>query len=224
MITADGPAASNVAHLTPERPTWRGVIHRYAALVAPFAFVALIVTAETATQRLACGVYGIGVTVMLVVSAVYHSKGISPVLRRRLRRVDHSTILLAISGSYTGIGVLALDGASERRLLVVVWVAAVLGIAVRMCWLDAPYPVIAAVYVTVGWAAIVEIGALLAALDHVETALVIGGGLVYSAGAAVYALRRPNPRPATFGYHEVFHALVVAAAALHYAAALRLAG
>jgi hemolysin III len=171
---------------------------------------------------LALAVYGFGVTTMLAVSATYHSAGIGPSLRARLKRVDHSTILLAIAGSYTGIGVLALDGAPERRLLVFVWVAAVVGIVVRMTWLRAPYPVTAAVYLAVGWSALVELGPLLGALDDVETLLVVGGGVLYSIGAAVYAAHRPNPWPHTFGYHEIFHALVVAAAVAHYLAAVLL--
>jgi hemolysin III len=206
------------------RPAWRGRIHRYAAIVAIPLFAALVVLADSPTHRLACAVYGLGVTTMLTVSAVYHSAGISPTTRRRLRRVDHSTILFAIAGSYTGIGALALDGAPERRLLAFVWIAATVGIAIRMTWLDAPYPVIAAVYVVVGWAALIEIDALVASLRSIDTALVLAGGVLYTAGAVVYALRRPDPSPAVFGYHEVFHALVVAAAAVHYLAAIRLVG
>ncbi|HEX7166597.1 MAG TPA: hemolysin III family protein [Acidimicrobiales bacterium] len=204
------------------RPVWRGVIHRYAAIVAVPLFAVLVARAGSPTHRLACAIYGIGVTTMLAVSAIYHSAGISPTARRRLRRVDHSTILLAIAGSYTGIGALALDGAPERRLLTFVWIAAVVGIAIRMTWLHAPYPVIAAVYVAVGWSVVIELNPFLASLGDADAVLVVAGGVLYSVGAAVYALRRPNPRPATFGYHEVFHALVVAAAAAHYAAAMRL--
>ena len=204
------------------RPSWRGRIHRFAAIAAVPLFVLLVVLADSPTDRLACLVYGIGVTTMLAVSAVYHSAGISPRTRQRLQRVDHSTILLAIAGSYTGIAVLALDGAPERRMLIVVWIAAIVGIAIRMLWLDAPYPVIAAVYLAVGWSALLELNALLAGLTNVETVLVIGGGLLYTAGAVVYALHRPNPWPAVFGYHEVFHALVVAAALAHYVAVVSL--
>lgn len=204
------------------RPTWRGVLHRWAAVVAVPAFAILVALADDPGDRLACVVYGVGVTTMLAVSAVYHSAGISVAARRRLRRVDHSTILLAIAGSYTGIAALGLAGGPERRLLTFVWIAAAIGIAVRMTWLAAPYPVIAAVYVAVGWSAVLELDAFADALDAVELGLVVTGGLLYTAGAVVYALRRPNPRPGVFGYHEVFHALVVTAAAVHYAAALRL--
>lgn len=204
------------------RPRWRGVIHRYAAFLAVPMFVVLATLADSPAHRIAAVVYGIGVTTMLAVSAVYHSAGISPTTRARLRRVDHSTILLAIAGSYTGLGVLALDGASEQRLVVFVWVAAVVGIVIRMTWLTAPYPVVAAVYLIVGWSALLEIQAFRDALSPVDLGLIVAGGLLYSAGAAVYALHRPNPWPATFGYHEVFHTLVVAAATVHYVAAIHL--
>ena len=203
-------------------PTWRGRIHRVAAAIAVPLFLGLVVAAPSPTARLACAVYGICVTTMLAVSAAYHAEGISPVRRRRLRRVDHSTILLAIAGSYTAVTTLALDGAPERRLLTVVWIAAAIGIAVRMTWLHAPYPVVAIVYVQVGWCALIELDPLLESLGTLDTALVAGGGVVYTAGAVVYALRRPDPAPAVFGYHEVFHALVTLAAAMHYAAVVHL--
>lgn len=185
-------------------------------------FVVLVVLAGSPAHRLAAVVYGIGVTTMLAVSAVYHSSGISPTTRARLRRVDHSTILLAIAGSYTGFAVFALDGAPERRLLVFVWIAAVIGIVIRMTWLGAPSAIVAAVYLVVGWSALLEINAFMDALNPLDLGLIVAGGLLYSAGAAVYALHRPNPWPAVFGYHEVFHLLVVTAVAVHYVAALRL--
>jgi hemolysin III len=204
------------------RPAWRGRIHRYAATIAVPLFVVLTALANSPTHRLACTMYGLGVTTMLAVSAVYHSAGISPQLRRRLRRVDHSTILFAIAGSYTGIATLVLDGAPERRLLTFVWIAAIVGIAIRMTWLRAPSPIVAAVYVVVGWSAVIELNALVGVLSTIDTALVVAGGLLYTAGAVVYALGRPNPSPAVFGYHEVFHALVVLAAGTHLVAAFRL--
>ena len=210
------PASSDLA------PSWRGRIHRWSAIVAVPLFVVLVALADSATQRLACAVYGIGVTTMLAVSAVYHSPRTSPTARRHLQRVDHSTILLAIACSYTGIAALALDGGPERRLLTFVWIAAVIGVAIRMTWLDAPYPLVAVVYVVVGWSALYQLGPFLAGLGDLDTALVVAGGVLYTVGAVVYALHRPNPWPAVFGYHEVFHALVAAAAALHYVAALRL--
>lgn len=206
-----------------EQPTTlRGLIHRYATIVAVPAFAVLVARADSPTQRLACVVYAVGVTTMLAVSAVYHSSGLSLSTKQRLRRVDHSTILLAVAGSYTGIGALALDGTAERTLLFFVWIAAGIGIAIRLSWMTAPYWLIAVVNLVVGWSAVVELGPLLDALGATNASLVVGGGLLYTVGAVVYALHRPNPVPGVFGYHEVFHALVVAGAAAHYVAAWRL--
>ena len=204
------------------RPTWRGRMHRYAAIAAVPLFIVLAFAAEPGSDRLACVVYGIGVTTMLAVSATYHAAGTSTARKRILRRADHSTILLAIAGSYTAVGHLALSEGPERRLLTFVWIAAAIGIAIRMTWMQAPYPLVAVVYLVVGWSALLEIGPLLDTLAATETVLLVSGGLLYTVGAVVYAVRRPNPSPRVFGYHEVFHTLVVAAAAAHYAVVARL--
>jgi hemolysin III len=185
-------------------------------------FIWLVVVADEGGDRIAVAVYGLCVTAMLGVSAVYHSGRLGPVASRWFKRLDHSTILLAIAGSYTAITQLSLDGSTRTRLLVVVWVAAVIGITIRMAWLDAPYPLVAVVYLVVGWIALVDLPSYVDALSGLELAFVVGGGLLYTAGGVVYALHRPNPWPATFGYHEVFHALVVAGAAAHYLAVLSL--
>lgn len=201
----------------PARPRLRGLIHRYASVLFAAGFVALVVVADPADRPWLVA-YGLAVTTMLGVSAAYHSGRLSPSAQAVFKRIDHSTILLAIAGSYTGIVGLGLDGASRTRLLVLVWVLAVVGMAIRMLWLHAPYPVVAVVYVAVGWVALIDIDALTAGLTGTELALVVLGGVLYSVGAVVYALHAPNPWPATFGYHEVFHLLVVLAAAAHLAA------
>jgi hemolysin III len=204
------------------RPRLRGVLHRWAAITFAPLFVLLIVLADGKGDRLAVAVYGVGVTTMLGVSAVYHSGKVGPVAFRRLKRLDHSTILLAIAGSYTAVTALSLHGAARSRMLVIVWVAAVLGITIRMAWLDAPYPLEAIVYLVVGWIAVVALPDYLDALSGLEMGFVVLGGVLYTAGGVVYALHKPNPWPATFGYHEVFHALVVGGAAAHYVAVLSL--
>jgi hemolysin III len=204
------------------RPSWRGVLHRWAAVVFLPLFVLLVVLADGGSDRLAVAVYGLGVTAMLGVSAVYHSGKLGPVAARRLKRLDHSTILLAIAGSYTAVTALSLEGDDKTRMLVIVWVAAIIGITIRMAWLDAPYPLVAVVYLVVGWIALVDLNGYRDALSGLEISLVVLGGLLYTAGGVVYALHKPNPRPATFGYHEVFHALVVAGASAHYLAVLSL--
>jgi hemolysin III len=209
---------------TLERPRLRGVIHRWAAPIGVVLFVILAVRAPTAGTRIGVIVYGFCVTAMLGVSAIYHSGRLSPAAVSRLKRVDHSTILLAIAGSYTAIISLGLDGSTQRTLLIATWTAAVIGVLIRMFWLHAPYPVVATVYVVVGWMALIDVPAYTRALTNPELALVVAGGVLYTAGAVVYALHKPNPWPQTFGYHEVFHALVVLAALAHYIAIFDLAG
>jgi len=207
----------------PTRPAWRGVIHRWAFVAFVPLFALLVVVATGAGDTTACVLYAAGVLGMLGVSAAYHSGRFGPVATRRLKRLDHSTILLAIGGSYVAVATVGLDGAPAHHLLTAMAVAAPLGIAIRMVWVDAPYPMVAAVYLVVGWLAVIETPALLDALTGVEVALIVGGGLLYTAGGVVYAMHKPDPWPATFGYHEVFHALVVGGVVLHYFAVLSLA-
>lgn len=207
-----------------ERPRLRGAIHLWAVPVAVVLFALLAVRASGPADVAAVLVYGACVTGMLAVSAVYHSGRFSPRAMARLKRLDHSTILLAIAGTYTAVIVIGLDGTTRLVLLLITWIAAVIGIAIRMFWIDAPYPLVAAVYVVVGWLALIDLPAYLDALTAGELTLIVIGGVLYSAGAVVYALHKPNPFPATFGYHEVFHALVVLAALAQYLAVFSLAG
>ena len=199
------------------RPRWRGVIHRWAAPIGIALFVPLIARAETAGVRIALVVYAAGMTAMLGVSAIYHSGKLTPLAARRMKRVDHSTILVAIAGTYTAVTTLALDGTARVAMLVAIWVAAVVGVAVRMVWLDAPYPVSAGVYLVAGWLVLADLPGYVRGLSGAQLALLIAGGTFYTVGGVVYALHRPNPWPLVFGYHEVFHALVVLGALCHYA-------
>jgi hemolysin III len=202
-----------------DRPRLRGVIHLYAAVAFGFAFVGLGWAAPDGAARGWIAIYGVSVTAMLAVSAIYHSGRLSPAGQRLFKRLDHSAILLAIAGSYSGVFGLAVRGSPRTVVLAVVWIAAAAGIGVRMLWLDAPHPFVAIVYIAVGWVAVIEVNPLLAALSGLETVLVVAGGVLYTVGGVVYALHRPDPWPRTFGYHEVFHSLVVLAALCHFAAA-----
>jgi hemolysin III len=150
------------------------------------------------------------------VSALFHRHTWGPVGRRRMRRADHSTIFIAIAGSYTAVAGIALSGWARTALLCIVWGGALIGITLRQVWLDAPKWVIALPYVVVGWAAVVVLPQLYAALGPTGFALLLAGGLAYSAGALVYALKRPNPVPGVLGYHEVFHACTIVGAVLHF--------
>ena len=203
------------------RPRLRGVIHACAAPTFVVLFTWLIATTER--DRWSVVVYTVGVTAMLGVSAVYHSGRLSADGMRRMKRVDHSTILLAIGGTYTAVTALGLSGTSRSRMLVIIWIATIVGVAVRMLWLSAPYWVASSVYVVVGWLMVVDLGAYVDGLTALQLLLLGAGGVLYTSGAVIYALHKPNPWPMQFGYHEVFHALVVVAALLHFAAVLDLA-
>ena len=205
------------------RPRLRGVIHAFAAPTFVVLFAWLIARTDAGGDRLAVTAYAVGVTAMLGVSAVYHSGRFSAEGMRRMKRVDHSTILLAIGGTYTAVTALALTGTHRSRMLAVIWIATVLGVAIRMLWISSPYWVASVVYLVVGWLMVVDIRAYVEALTDPQLVLIAAGGLLYTIGAVVYALHKPNPWPASFGYHEVFHALVTVAAFTHYAAVLDLA-
>lgn len=204
------------------RPALRGMFHRIAVVVAVPAFAVLVALAPTAGTRAAIAIYAVGILAMLGVSAVYHSGRLSERTTRIFKRIDHSTILLAVTGSYTAVAVGALDGRSRVTLLVFVWTAAVVGMIIRMRWLHGPRAVTATVYLVVGWSALIEITALVESLDAIDTVLLVTGGLLYTIGAIVYSAKWPNPFPRVLGFHEVFHALVVGAVVVHYVLVARL--
>jgi len=207
------------AVLRPEvKPTWRGRSHQVAAFVFPLLCAPLVAAAPDADGRLAVCVYGVGVTGMYAVSAAYHRGRWGPAALRRMRRLDHSTILIGIAATYTPLVVLGLDGKVVTVVLALEWAGALVGVAIRMLWLDAPRPLTIAAYLCVGWVAVGILPRLLHDLGGLVVGLVLVGGLVYSAAAVVYNRRRPDPWPTIFGYHEVFHALVLVAGALMYAA------
>lgn len=186
------------------------------------AFVVLIVMSPSAGARAASAIYAAGILSMLGVSAVYHSGRLSERTTRVFKRIDHSTILLAVTGSYTAVAVGALEGRSELTLLLFVWTAGVVGVIVRMRWLHGPRAISAAVYLVVGWSALIEIAALVRSLDAVDTTLLVVGGGLYTVGAIIYSAKWPNPFPRVFGFHEIFHALVVGAVVVHYVLVARL--
>lgn len=206
----------------PIRPMLRGMFHRVAVVVAVPAFVVLIALSPSAGARVASVIYAAGILSMLGVSAVYHSARLSERTQGIFKRIDHSTILLAVTGSYTAVAVGALEGRSQLTLLVFVWTAAVVGVIIRMRWLHGPRSITATVYLVVGWSALVEIAALVRSLDAADTALLVTGGGLYTLGAVIYSAKWPNPFPRVLGYHEVFHALVVGAVVVHYVLVARL--
>ena len=203
------------------KPRWRGVSHVVAACVFPVLGLVLVVLADTTAARWAGLIYTVGITAMYATSAVYHRGDWSPAVRRGLRRLDHSMILVGIAATYTPIAVVGLDTRSARILLSVVWPLAVVGIVVQMVWLHAPRWLVAGLYVVIGWTALAFLPTLWRQLGVVTFSLIVAGGVVYSIGARVYSTRRPDPMPAVFGFHEVFHALVIAAGLIFYVAIAR---
>ncbi len=203
------------------KPRWRGASHEVAAFVFPVLGVALVAVSRTTPACWAALVYTVGITAMYATSACYHRGQWSPSARLRLRRLDHSMILVGIAATYTPLAVVALDERSARILLGVVWTLALAGIVVQMLWLDAPRWLVAGLYVAIGWTAIAIVPVLWNELGMLTFSLILCGGVVYSIGARVYSARRPDPMPGVFGFHEVFHALVIAAGLIFYIAIAR---
>ena len=200
------------------KPRLRGVSHQWAFFVSCAIGAALVVAAPAGTPRLAATIYALSVAVLFGVSALYHRINWASVPARRwMRRLDHSAIFVLIAGTYTPFALLVLDGPIATVILVVVWAGALGGILLKLVWIDAPKLITAIVYVALGWVAVAAFPDLIDELGLTGAALVVAGGLLYTAGALVYAFRRPDPVPTVFGYHEVFHALVIVAAALQYA-------
>ncbi len=201
------------------KPRLRGVSHQWAFFVSVVIGVLLVAFAPGGEPRLAATIYAMSVAGLFGASALYHRINWSSLgARRWMRRLDHSMIFVLIAGSYTPFALLVLDGSLATGVLLVVWGGAVGGVILKLLWIDAPRSLIAAVYVMLGWVAVATFPQLLEEIGVGGTALVAAGGLLYTIGAVVYARQRPDPAPTVFGYHEVFHALVIAAAALQYAA------
>jgi hemolysin III len=208
--------------LAASKPRLRGVSHEVMAFVTPVLGLVLVAIAPTTAVRWAALVYTLGVTMMYTTSAVYHRGAWSDVTRLRLRRLDHSMIMVSIAATYTPVAVAALDLHSARVLLAVVWSLAVVGVVLQMLWLHAPRWLVAALYIGIGWTALAFLPTLWRELGVVSFSLLVLGGTVYSLGAVVYSRRRPDPVPAVFGFHEVFHALVITAGLVLYAAIVRI--
>jgi len=201
-------------------PRLRGVSHAIAFFVAVGATSVLIVLAPAGRARLAVAVYGAGLIALFGGSALYH-RWPGPIrFKPLLRRVDHSTIFVFIAASYTPLALMVLHGPLVWVMLTVSWIGAAAGVAFSLGWIEAPRAVVAGSYLALGWLAVIAIPQLLGELAPAPLILFGTGGLLYTVGALVYTMRRPDPWPRTFGFHEIFHALVIAAAAAHYVAVI----
>jgi hemolysin III len=199
-------------------PHLRGVLHQWALWFALAAAAALVTLAPAGVARLAALVYGAGLCLMLAASAAYHRLECSPRVRSLLCRIDHSAIYLFVAASYTPVGLLVLDGSLRWIVLGSVWGGCLAGVALSVAWVTAPRLLFALTYLALGWVMVIAFPELTAEMDVAPLVLLGAGGVLYSAGAVIYALRRPDPWPRTFGFHEIFHALVIAAAITHFVA------
>lgn len=200
------------------RPRWRGVSHQWAFLSSLPLGLGLVVAAGDARARIAVTVYALSVAGLFGTSALYHRVGWRSLNARLwMRRLDHSMIFVLIAGTYTPFALLALHGPLALAILVVVWVGALAGIGFNVAWISSPKWLHTILYVVLGWVAVTAAPQLASAIGIGGLILLALGGVLYTLGAIVYAAKRPDPLPSVFGYHEVFHALVIVAAALQYA-------
>jgi hemolysin III len=202
----------------PPRPRFRGVVHQWSFFVALAAGAGLVAWAPAGRATAACAVYSVALAGLLGTSALYHRIDWRPPVRAWLRRLDHSMIFVLIAGTYTPFAVLVLDGTLQQVVLGGVWGGAAAGILFTLIWVDAPAWLTAGAYVTLGWFAVIALPEIGERAGVGALVLLAAGGVAYTVGAVVYARRRPDPRPATFGYHEIFHVLVVVAALTHFVA------
>jgi len=215
------PAAALAANIAELKPRLRGWLHAYAAVISIATGATLIAVAAAlrgGSAGATTSIYGATVTLLFGTSALYHRIPWSPAHRRLMKRLDHSMIFVFIAGTYTPIAALTLPRDSAIAVLITVWTGALFGVAMQTAWPSAPRWLSAPLYVALGWVAVFVMPELLHNAGVGAFTLIIAGGAVYTAGAVVYALKRPNPFPGTFGFHEVFHACTLVAAVCHYVA------
>ncbi|MFI6905832.1 hemolysin III family protein [Nonomuraea sp. NPDC050394] len=200
------------------KPRLRGWLHTGALPVTLVAGFALVALGPTLQARLASAIYAVTSGLLFGISATYHRGTLGPRLAEVLRRFDHANIYLIIAGTYTPFALLALSGAARIAVVSVIWGGALMGVLFRVFWMGAPRWLYTVLYLALGWAAIFVMPQLLEGAGIAAVVLVAVGGVFYSAGAIVYGLRRPDPAPAWFGFHEVFHAFTIAAYLVQYIA------
>ncbi|MFE2089572.1 hemolysin III family protein [Streptomyces sp. NPDC059460] len=208
-----GPAESAPA---PVKPRMRGWLHAGMFPAVLIAGIVLIALTDSTRGRIACGIYIVTACLLFGVSAVYHRGTWGPRGEAVLRRLDHANIFLIIAGTYTPLTLLLLPESTGRPLLWAVWAAAAVGIAFRVFWVGAPRWLYTPCYIAMGWAAVFFLPDFMRTGGIAVLVLVVVGGLLYSAGGVIYGIKRPNPSPRWFGFHEVFHSLTLAAFTVHY--------
>lgn len=197
------------------RPAWRGRLHAWAAPVAAVTAIVFVAAAEGARERIGVGVWGTTMTALFAVSAIYHRGRWRPAVKAWWQRVDHAMIFVFIAGSYTPVSLLLLEGSSSWLVLTISWGGAIAGVVLRLTWHTAPRWLFVPLYLMLSWVAVTVLPNLAAAAPAAANWLLVVGGVLYTVGALVFATKWPDPRPAVFGFHEVFHALTIAAASCH---------
>jgi hemolysin III len=200
------------------KPHLRGWLHLAMAPLALLAGLALVVMSDHFWARISAAVFTVTAVLLFGVSAIYHRGTWGPKMGGFLKRFDHSNIFLIIAGSYTPFAVL-LPRDQARTMLLIVWIGAIAGVLFRVLWVSAPRWLYVPIYCALGWVAVFYMGPLLKHGGPVIVTLIAMGGALYTAGAIVYGIKRPNPSPRWFGFHEIFHALTILAFSAHYVAA-----
>ena len=220
MTTSTQPDHETVgqAVLDAVKPRLRGWIHAGMAPLVLAAGIVLVALSPTGATRVANVVFWLSALMLFGTSAVYHRGRWSPRVAGVLRRMDHTNIFLIIAGTYTPLSVILLDAPTERTLLIIVWSGALVGLLMRVFWLNAPRWLYTPIYVALGWVAVWFLPEFADAGGTALVWLVIAGGIAYTLGALVYGLKRPNPSPRWFGFHEIFHTLTVVGYTCHYVA------
>jgi len=201
----------------------RGRLHQIAFICSIPMGVTLVALGRTGLARVATSVYAVSMSALFGVSASYHRLHWSPRARQRMRKLDHSTIFLLIAGSYTPFSLLALKGAWRISILSGVWGVALFGIVLMMLRIERMDRVGMVLYLALGWTALIALPQLLSSLSMAGTVLLFAGGILYTVGAVILALRRPDPNPKVFGYHEIWHSMVIGGSLCHYVTILMLA-
>lgn len=197
------------------KPKLRGWLHAATWPLAFFAFIVMLVIADSTLVRIGTAIFMVSALLLFGTSAIYHTGTWRPNVRARWKRLDHANIFVLIAGSYTPFSLLLLDTKNSIILLTLVWGGAILGVIFRVFWVGAPRWLYVPIYLALGWAAVFWIDDFSKAPTAVFVCILVGGGL-YTIGAIVYALKWPNPSPKWFGFHEVFHTFTIAAFVVHY--------
>jgi hemolysin III len=206
----------------PAKPRWRGRLHQIAFIVSIPQGLALVAAAADLASRISAAIFALTLSGVYGTSAAYHRVAWSPRALQWMKRLDHSMIYLLIAGTYTPVSLLVLHKVWGYALLGAVWAGALAGVALKAFGMERTRRVGGALYIVLGWLAVLAAPQLVTRMSAPVLALIVAGGVLYTLGAIVLLRRRPDPNPAVFGYHEIWHVLVVAAGACHYAAIMLL--